>query len=114
MAPSLFEEPLGNAPAICNGDVVGFQDSKLDPSIPHVNSATAHFHISVLRKFDEIYYSLEHDPSQDDHTENNNSIQSFLVVAEFRYIQYLNLLSDFAVKFHHENKFANVMPLPPW
>jgi hypothetical protein len=90
------------------------QDSKLDTSIPCVNPATAHYHISLLRKFDAIYHCLEHGSSPDDGLVSGLSIQSFLALAESRYLQYLGLLSDFAAKFGKEEKFANVMPLPPW
>jgi len=113
MAPSLLQATLNPEQAVYHVNAGKIQDSKLDMSISHVNSATAHFHMSVLRKFDEIYYCLEHDPSQDDHTKAT-SLQTFLVLAESRYFQYLNLLSDFAEKLSHEDKFANIMPLPPW
>ncbi|KAM4058186.1 glycine-rich domain-containing protein-like domain-containing protein [Hirsutella rhossiliensis] len=113
MAPSLFQAPASTAPAVHHGDAGSPRDSKLATSIPYVNSTTAHFHISLLRKFDEVYYCLEHDPSEDDHTENI-SLQAFLVLAESRYLQYLNLLSDFAAKVSQKDKFANIMPLPPW
>jgi hypothetical protein len=96
-----------------NGVMARNQDSELDTSIPCVNPATAHFHISLLRKFEAIYNCLEHGSSPDEKTPNL-SLQSFLALAESRYFQYLGLLSDFAAKFNKKEKFANVMPLPPW
>lgn len=90
------------------------QDSKLDTSIPCVNPATAHYHISLLRKFDAIYHCLEQDLSSDDGHVSGLSLQSFLALAESRYLQYLGLLSSFATKFDKEEKFVKVMPLPPW
>jgi len=93
--------------------MAGIQNLVLSTSIPFVNPATAHFHISLLRKFDAIYHCLEHGSSPDDNTPNL-SVQSFLALAESRYLQYLGLLSDFAAKFDKKENFANSMPLPPW
>jgi uncharacterized protein YfbU (UPF0304 family) len=100
-------------PVVYNSIMARIQDLELDTSIPCVNPATAHFHISLLRKFDAIYHCLEQGSSPDEHTPNL-SVQGFLALAESRYLQYLGLLSDFAAKFDKKEKFANVMPLPPW
>jgi hypothetical protein len=83
-----------------------------DDSIPGVNPATAHFHLSQLRKFDQVYSSLEHGEHQDE-SEESASVQAFLVLAEARYLQYLKLLAEYSQKSSHEN-FASAMPLPPW
>jgi hypothetical protein len=107
------QAPPTTVTAVYNGIMARIQDSELDTSIPCVNPANAHFHISLLRKFDAIYHCIEHGSSPDDPIPNL-SLQSFLALAESRYLQYLGLLSDFAAKFDKKDKFANVMPLPPW
>jgi hypothetical protein len=107
------QTPSTTVLVVYNSIMAGIQDSVLSTPIPCVNPATAHFHISLLRKFDAIYHCLEHGSSPDDNTPNL-SVQSFLALAESRYLQYLGLLSDFAAKFDKKEIFSNVMPLPPW
>jgi hypothetical protein len=107
------QAPSTTVTVVYKGIMARTQDSELDASIPCVNPANAHFHISLLRKFDAIYHCIEHGSFPDDPIPNL-SLQSFLALAESRYLQYLGMLSDFAAKFDKKDKFANVMPLPPW
>jgi hypothetical protein len=58
--------------------------------------------------------------ARNDADEKSMAIQCFLVCAESRYVQYLNLLHKFADIASPNNKLASgahfneVMPLPPW
>jgi hypothetical protein len=84
-----------------------------DDAIPRVSPAIAHFHISLLRKFNQLYHSFEYSPPQDDYGKFTLP-EAFLALAESRYLLYLNLLSDVAAKSSKSERFANIIPLPPW